>query len=197
MAKVTANGREIACKARPGTSLVFPDVCFTLPPPPPPTGAPIPYPNAVFGPTLTFGTLTVFKSRKTMAVILRVYFSTSVGDEPAMSSPKRGIITNSVKGTGRFASCSFNVLFEFFPVCRHLDVVTHNHLSISPVPNTLPMVYMTGKGKGKKGQCNSKKCKIVRGLKKAGGLLLMAGSAYMTAESVKGYADTMSGLAGS
>jgi len=153
MAKVTANGREIACKARHGTSVVFPDVCFTLPPPPAPTGATVTYTNSVFGRTMLPCTYTVYNKRKTMAVFPRARFKTSVGNEPSMTSPKKGFASNATKGMGMFVSSSFNVLFEFCPVCRDMDLVTHNHLALSPVPNTAPIVYIAGKGKCKDGKC--------------------------------------------
>jgi len=188
MATVTANGREIASKARPGMSVVFPDPCFTLPPPPPPAGTPVPYPNSVAAPALTNGTVTIHNSRQTMGVILRAYFSTSVGDEASMPSPKKGVLSTNTKGSARFGSCSFNVIFEFTPVCRDMDVVTHNHMAILPAPmNTAPIVYQMTKGAGKRGQCKKFKCKLARfGLK--------ALSVGMTAFAVLDYAETMDDL---
>lgn len=139
---VFANGREIACKAASGKSVAaFPDVCFTPPDkvPATPPGIPIPYPNTAKAKDLAKGSKTVKISKKPVMLKNKSYFKTSMGNEPAKPTVKKGLITKKVKGKAYFTSWSMNVKIEGKNVCRHLDLTTHNHGS-SP-GNTVPWPY--------------------------------------------------------
>jgi len=143
-AKVTADDKEVVCKARPGSAPEFPDVCIT-----PPT---VPYPNMTWNSFISIGTFTIFISRKVVAVMMRAMFSRSVGDEPGSSV--RGVITHNTSGTCRFIMGSFDVLFECTPVARDKDLLTHNHMGPCPMPpNTPPFPYLCGVGGCKDGNC--------------------------------------------
>jgi hypothetical protein len=55
------------------------------------------------------------------------YFSTSTGDEPATEAFQKGVATNVIKGKAYFTNWSSDVKVEGLNVCRHLDLMTHNH----------------------------------------------------------------------
>jgi hypothetical protein len=137
--QVFANNMEISCKAADGKSIAcFPDVCFTPPQAPPtPTGVPIPYPNTGMAKDTTKGSRTVKISGKEVMLKDKSYFKTSYGDE-AGNTPKKGVITNKIKGKVYFTSWSMDVKFEGKNVVRHMDLTTHNHGSNS---NTAPWTY--------------------------------------------------------
>lgn len=124
---VYANARSIACKAGPGLSpAAFPDVCWT---PPQPAPIPIPYPNTSFSVDLANGTRTVFIHGTEIARKDASFFATSTGDEGATPACGQGIITGVIKGKAYFSSWSMNVKAEGLNVCRHLDLMGHNHAS--------------------------------------------------------------------
>lgn len=128
--EVFANGMEVACKAADGKSVAcFPDVCLS--PPSLPAGpVPIPYPNTAYARDLTNATKTVFISGKPVAQKNKSYLKTSTGNEPATRSLGMGVVTHTIKGKAYFASWSMNVKVEGLNVCRHLDLMTHNHASL-------------------------------------------------------------------
>jgi hypothetical protein len=135
---VFANGRNIASKAADGKSIAsFPDVCFT--PAPPPPGVPIPYPNTALASDTANGSKTVKIGGQPVMLRDQSYFQTSTGDE-AGSAPKKGIATGKIKGKAYFVSWSANVKIEGKNVCRHLDLMTHNHGS--EPGNTVTWPYM-------------------------------------------------------
>jgi hypothetical protein len=138
--EVYANNMEVSCKAAAGKSIAcFPDVCFTPPQAPPtPTGVPIPYPNTGMAKDTIKGSRTVKISGKEVMLKDKSYFKTSYGDE-AGNAPKKGIITNKIKGKVYFTAWSMNVKFEGENVVRHMDMTTHNHGSTS---NTGPWPYV-------------------------------------------------------
>lgn len=124
---VYANSRSICCKAGDGASkAAFPDTCWT---PPQPSPAPIPYANTAYASDLTNGTKTVFIQGSEIAKKDVSYFAKSTGDEPATSSCGQGIITGVIRGKAYFFSWSMNVSAEQHNVCRHLDMMGHNHAS--------------------------------------------------------------------
>ncbi|UOD30523.1 DUF4150 domain-containing protein [Massilia violaceinigra] len=125
--EVFANNNEICCKASSGKTFLPPsDVCLS-PPPPPGTPIPIPYPNTSFASDLTNGSSTVFIKRTEIALENVSYFSTSTGNEPATFTCPKGIKTHVLKGKAYFTDWSTNVKVEGLNVCRHFDLMTHNH----------------------------------------------------------------------
>lgn len=124
---VFANNRSICCKAGDGASkAATPDVCWTPPQPSPP---PIPYANTAYASALTNGTRTVSIQGSEVCKKDLSYFSTSVGNEPATSACGQGIATGVITGKAYFFSWSMNVSAEGQNVCRHLDMMGHNHAS--------------------------------------------------------------------
>lgn len=124
---VYANNNEIATKSSDGKSAAcFPDVCFS-PPTPPATGVPIPYANTCFAKDITNGSKTVIIGGAEVALENYSYFKSSVGDAPATHALKKGIRSGNVDGRGFFQTWSQNVKVEGKGVCRHMDLVTHNH----------------------------------------------------------------------
>lgn len=126
--EVYANNRSIASKTADGASrAAFPDVCWS---PPPPSAGPLPtpYPNSVFARDIANGSKTVFIGGKEIAQRNKSWFATSTGDEGATPSLGRGIVSQQIKGRAFFTSWSMDVMVEGFNVCRHLDLVTHNHM---------------------------------------------------------------------
>ncbi|CAN1600867.1 DUF4150 domain-containing protein [Pseudomonas sp. B21-028] len=138
--EVYANNMEVSCKAANGKSVAcFPDVCFTPPQTAAtPLGVPIPYPNTGMAKDTTRGTRTVKISGKEAMLKDKSYFKTSYGDE-AGNAPKKGIITNKIKGKVYFTAWSMNVKFEGENVVRNMDLTTHNHGSTA---NTLTWPYL-------------------------------------------------------
>jgi hypothetical protein len=138
--EVYANGREISCKAADGKSIAsFPDVCFT----PPstlatPTGVPIPYPNTGFATDATNGSKTVKITGKEVMLKNVSYFKKSTGDEPATRSLAQGVITHTITGKVYFNSWSMDVKVEGENVDRHMDLTTHNHMSVPGNTPTWP-----------------------------------------------------------
>ena len=124
---VYANNNEIATKSSDGKSAAcFHDVCFS-PPTPPATGVPIPYANTCFAKDITNGSKTVMIGGAEVALENYSYFKSSVGDAPATHALKKGIRSGNVDGRGFFQTWSQNVKVEGKGVCRHMDLVTHNH----------------------------------------------------------------------
>ena len=135
--QVYANGREIACKAGSGKSpAAFPDACFTPPQTPAtPPGVPLPYPNTGLESDTTDGSRSVVISDAEIMLKNKSYYSKSTGDE-AGCAPKKGVVTSVIQGKCYFVAWSMDVVVEGLEVCRHLDLMTHNHAS--PAPNTPP-----------------------------------------------------------
>lgn len=137
--QVYANGREIACKAASGKSIcAFPDVCFTPPQTPgTPPGVPIPYPNTGFASDTTGGSTTVKISGKEVMLKNKSYFKKSTGDE-AGCAPKKGFLTSTNRGKVYFNAWSMDVKIEGENAVRHLDLTTHNHMSVPGDTPTWP-----------------------------------------------------------
>jgi hypothetical protein len=136
---VFINGRAAIHKGSAGKSIAFPDVCLC--PPGPPTG-PIPTPlvNTAQATDLQGGALTVTIEGNPIAHN-ESYIAKSTGNEIARSTGG-GIITGQVQGRAYFQTYSRNVFIEGKPAVRHLDLVTHNHLSKIP-GNTPPTPWMS------------------------------------------------------
>lgn len=139
--EVYANGREVSCKAASGNSICsFPDVCFTPPlTPATPPGVPIPYPNTGMASDTSGGSKTVKISDKEVMLKNSSYFSKSTGDE-AGCAPKKGVLTSQNMGKVYFNAWSMDVKIEGENAVRHLDLMTHNHMSFPG--NTGPWPYM-------------------------------------------------------
>jgi hypothetical protein len=122
---VFANDLEIACKAADGESSVcFPDPCFS--PPSPSAGwVLVPYANTAYARDLANGTTSVFISGLPVAKKDESFLKTSYGNEAA-AGPK-GLMTGVKKGKAYFKSWSMDVKVEGKNVCRHTDLITHNH----------------------------------------------------------------------
>jgi hypothetical protein len=137
---VFINGDEASSRAAGGKSIAtFPDPCWS--PPSPPAGpVVIPYPNTAQAKHLTKGTTTVFIKGTPVAQEDKSYFSTSVGNEPATKTFPQGVATQTIKGKAYFCKWSMNVKFQGKGVCRHSDLMTHNHGS--KPSNTPPNGYL-------------------------------------------------------
>ncbi|MFC1660896.1 DUF4150 domain-containing protein [Gemmatimonadota bacterium] len=139
--EVFANGREVSCKAADGKAIcAFPDVCFTPPQTPAtPPGVPIPYPNTGMASDTTSGSKKVKISRKEVGLKNQSHFKKSTGDE-AGSAPKKGVITSNNTGKVYFNAWSMDVKVEGKNIVRHLDLTTHNHMSMPGDTLTWPYV---------------------------------------------------------
>lgn len=128
---VFANGREVSCKAADGKSIcAFPDVCMTPPEnPATPPGVPVPYPNTGMASDTTSGSKKVKISDKEVILKNKSYFKKSTGDEAGCAA-KKGVVTSTNRGKVYFNSWSMDVKFEGENVVRHLDLTTHNHMSV-------------------------------------------------------------------
>jgi hypothetical protein len=73
---------------------------------------------------------TVFISGKPVALKNKSYFKTSTGNEAATRAFPMGVISHTIKGKAYFTSWSMDVKVEGFNVCRHMDMMTHNHASV-------------------------------------------------------------------
>jgi hypothetical protein len=122
---VFANGLAIACKAVEGKSTAaFPDPCWTNPGP---SAGPIviPFANTAYAKDTANASKTVFIGGKPVMLKDKSYFKTSTGDEAAAYG--KGLATGVKQGKAYFASWSMNIKIEGFNVCRHTDLMTHNH----------------------------------------------------------------------
>lgn len=148
---VFANGREVSCKAADGKAIAsFPDVCFTPPEnPATPPGVPIPYPNTGMAKDATSGTKKVKISNKEVMLKNKSYFKKSMGDE-AGSAAKKAVVTSTNRGKVYFNSWSMDVKFEGENVVRHLDLTTHNHMSVPGNTPTWPYLDSMSKAEQEK-----------------------------------------------
>lgn len=129
MAKNTtfAEGRGIAHKGSPGTSMAFPDVCNTpIPTPAGPIEIPLPYLNIAKSADVIDGPTTVTCDGQ-MPMCKDSKCSKSSGDEPGS---KGGIFSRVNKGVGEPISYSFEVKFEGRGVVRLGDKLSHNKKNI-------------------------------------------------------------------
>ena len=148
---VFANGREVSCKAGSGKSIcAFPDVCFTPPEnPATPPGVPVPYPNTGKASDMTSGSKKVKVSKKEVMLKNKSYFKKSMGDEAGCAA-KKGAVTSTNRGKVYFNAWSMDVKFEGENVVRHLDLTTHNHMSVPGNTPTWPYLdEMAGGPPGK------------------------------------------------
>jgi hypothetical protein len=136
---VFINGRAAIHKGSAGKSIAFPDVCLC--PPGPPAG-PIPTPlvNTAQATDLQGGALTVTIEGNPIAHN-ESYIAKSTGNEVARGTGG-GVISHQVQGRAYFQTFSMNVFIEGKPAVRHLDLVTHNHLTKIP-GNTPPTPWMS------------------------------------------------------
>jgi hypothetical protein len=136
---VFINGRAAIHRGSAGKSIAFPDVCLC--PPGPPTG-PIPTPlvNTAQAADLQGGAFTVTIEGNPVAHN-ESCIAKSTGNEVARSTGG-GIITHQVQGRAYFQTYSRNVFIEGKPAVRHMDLVTHNHLTKIP-GNTPPTPWMS------------------------------------------------------
>jgi 5-methylcytosine-specific restriction endonuclease McrA len=140
--KVFANMMEISCKAGQGKSIcAFPDVCLS--PPTPPAGpVPIPYPNTGMASDCTSGSKQVKISGDEVMLKNKSFFKKSMGDEAATKSLGMGVVTHQIQGKVYFKAWSMDVKIEGENAVRHLDIMTHNHMS--DPGNTPPWPEMEG-----------------------------------------------------
>ena len=127
--QVYANGMEVSCKAADGKSIcAFPDTCLS--PPSPPAGPiPIPYPNTGMASDTDGGSKTVQISGKEVMLKDSSSFKKSTGDEAATKTLGMGVVTHQITGKVYFTSWSMDVVIEGENAVRHLDLMTHNHMS--------------------------------------------------------------------
>lgn len=137
---VYINDKEACSKSADGKSAAaFPDPCWS--PPSPPAGPIIvPYPNTAYARALKKGTSTVFIRGTMVAQEDKSFFSTSEGDESATQALQKGVATNVIKGKAYFVNWSQNVSFEGRGICRHTDLMTHNHGSFPANTPTFPYI---------------------------------------------------------
>jgi hypothetical protein len=136
--QVFINLRAAVYQGSLGTSTAFPDVCL-CPPAPPAGPVPVPLPNMVKAADLTGGARTVLIGGKPTGK-RSSYLATSTGNEVARSTGG-GVVSHTVQGKAHFQSFSPNVFIEGEPAVRHLDLLTHNHLT--QPGNTPPAVWMS------------------------------------------------------
>ena len=149
--KVYANGREIACKAGAGKSIAaFPDVCLS--PPTPPAGpVPIPYPLTAMASDTDEGTKHVKISGDPVMMKDQSNFKKCAGDEAATKSLGMSVVTHNITGKVYFCAWSMDVKIEGQNAVRHLDMMTHNHMSQPgatppwPFTDRMAMAAATGK----------------------------------------------------
>lgn len=146
MAKTTvfANGLGIACKAVDGKSTAaFPDPCWTNPGP---SAGPVvvPFANTAYAKDTANASKTVFIGGKPVMLRDKSYFKSSTGNEAAAYG--KGFSTGVKQGKAYFASWSMNVKIEGHNVCRHTDLMTHNHGS---TPGNTAVWHYTDKSGGK------------------------------------------------
>ena len=141
---VYANGLAVAGKAKQGKSTAcFPDPCFS--PPAPSAGwVVIPYANTAYAKHTSNGSKTVFVEGKPVMLKDKSYFKTSSGNEAAAGS--KGVSTGVKQGKAYFTSWSMDVKIEGYNVCRHTDMMTHNHGSS---PSNTAVWHYTDKKDGK------------------------------------------------
>ncbi len=148
-ATVFSNGLSVACKAFDGKSVAaFPDPCWTYPAPP---SGPIviPFSNSAYSKDTANGSKTVFIAGKPIMLKDQSYFKTSYGNEAADFA--KGLMSGVKKGKAYFSSWSMDIKVEGFNVCRHSDLMTHNHGS--QPGNTSVWVYTNRSGNKPSKQC--------------------------------------------
>ena len=126
---VFANGREISCKAGSGKSIAaFPDVCLS--PPSPPAGpVPIPYPTTGMASDTDQGSKNVKIGGDPVMLKDQSNFKKCTGDEAATKSLGMSVVTHNITGKVYFCAWSMDVKIEGQNAVRHLDLMTHNHMS--------------------------------------------------------------------
>ncbi|MCE9529812.1 MAG: DUF4150 domain-containing protein [Planctomycetes bacterium] len=146
--QVYANGMEVACKAAAGKSIAaFPDVCLS--PPSPPAGPlPVPYPVTGYASDTSSGSKTVQISGKEVILKNQSFFSKCTGDEAATKSLGMGVVTHQISGKVYFQAWSMDVKVEGMNATRHLDITTHNHMSMPGDTPTWPYIDEAGLKKG-------------------------------------------------
>ena len=121
-------GRFPARRPTASRSAAFPDVCLS--PPTPPAGpVPIPYPNTGMASDTGDGSKTVQISGQEVMLKDSSSFQKSTGDEAATKSLGMNVITHQITGKVYFTSWSMDVKIEGENAVRHLDLMTHNHMS--------------------------------------------------------------------
>ena len=126
---VYANGMELACKGGSGKSIAaFPDVCLS--PPSPPAGPlPLPYPVTAMDSDTADGSKKVKISGKEVMIKDTSSLKKCAGDEAATKSFGMSVVSHQIGGKVYFAMWSMDVKIEGENAVRHLDIMTHNHMS--------------------------------------------------------------------
>ena len=88
----------------------------------------------------TNGSRTVQITGKEVMLKNKSYFKQSTGDEAATRSTPMGVVTHTITGKVYFNSWSMDVKVEGENVVRHLDMTTHNHMSVPGNSPTWPYV---------------------------------------------------------
>ncbi len=127
---VFVNGRSVFHKDSCGKGMAaFPDVCL-CPPPPPAGPIPTPLPNNTMSSDVTDCASSVLADSNPIAT-KKSYISKSTGDEAG--KPQGGnVMSHNTQGKAYFRSFSMDVQIEGEAVPRHLDMLTHNHMSEPP-----------------------------------------------------------------
>jgi hypothetical protein len=128
--KVFANNREISCKAGMAKSIAaMPDVCLS--PPSPPAGpVPVPYPVTAMASDTDGGSKHVKISGDMVGLKDQSNYKKCSGDEAATKSFGMSVVTHNIQGKVFFTSWSMDVKIEGENAVRHMDLVTHNHMSM-------------------------------------------------------------------
>lgn len=138
--QVYANGMEVACKSGAGKTVnIATDVCLS--PPTPPAGPiPVPYPTTAMASDTSEGSKTVQITGKEVMLKNQSNFKKCTGDEAATKSLGMGVITHQITGKVYFVAWSMTVKYEGQDAVRHLDLMTHNHMSIPGDTPTWPYI---------------------------------------------------------
>jgi hypothetical protein len=80
-------------------------------------------------------------------------FKKSTGDEAATKSLGMGVVTHQITGKVYFTSWSMDVKIEGENAVRHLDMMTHNHMSTPG--NTVPWLYQDLTAFGNPPECEA------------------------------------------
>ncbi len=131
---VCVNGRTVVHADSEGTTIVFPDICYTLIVVP----VPIPYPNIALSEDLALGAITVTADGNPMGHELSI-FAKSTGDEAGALT---GVVSGTVASIAEFVSFSFDVQIEGKGVVRAMDLMTHNTKNTAATPLLQPPLIL-------------------------------------------------------
>jgi hypothetical protein len=103
------------------------------------------------------GSKTVQISGKEVMLQNQSNFKTCTGDEAATKSLGMGVITHNISGKVYFCAWSMTVKYEGQDAVRHLDLMTHNHMSLPGDTPTWP--YLDETTTGANAACEADKAK--------------------------------------